>query len=169
MVFSLLQIALLVSFTRIGVIALFVGAFAFLTAAGSGVALLMMQVLYPQVAIVPGLSSLLWLVVPASLASVLLFDLLLEGLLLRALRAKGISLSAIWIVEAAVASLFTALSLVVTARLLVVVELAPSAALVAGFFSAFVRYYLGLWIGDAGLRGGAVADLGEVLDAEEPS
>lgn len=167
--FSLLQIALLMSFTRVGVFALFVGAFVFVTAALSGAALLTIQLLYPQAVVVPRLSSLMWLVVPASLASVLLFDLLLEGLLLRVLKLGGVGLSAIWIAETVMGGLFAALSLVMVARLLTAVELAAGAALLAGFVSAFVRYYLGLWIGSVGLRGDAAADLGEVMDAEELS
>ena len=168
--FSLLQITLLMAFTRTGIFVLFVGAFVFMTAALSGMALLAVQLLYPQAVPVPGFSSLLWLVVPASLASVVLFDLLLEGLLLRALKSKGVGLPAIWVVEAAARGPFTALALVVVARLLTGVELAVGAALTAGFADSFVRYYLGLWVGEAGLSGGdAAADLGEVMDAEEPS
>lgn len=153
MLWAFFSIVVILLSSELGVFVLFIGAFTALNAAGSGVALLALGALYRGAAVFSELSGLLWLVVPASLASVLFFDLLLEGLVLRTLKHLSMELSTIWIVEFILGSLFTALSLGIVAYLIPSVELAVGAALAAGLFSAFLRYYLGLWLHDVDLMG----------------
>lgn len=152
-VVGLLCSAVVLLLSEIGIVALFVAIFAVATAAGSGVALLAIDFLYPETMAVTGIAGLLWLVVPASLASVLLFDLGLEGLVLRLLRRRGMEASGIELLEAIAGGLVTALSLAVTARVLPEARLSAGAALAAGLTGAFVRYYIGLCLRDAGPRG----------------
>jgi hypothetical protein len=146
--FGLLCVALTLLLSEAGIIALFVVAFVAVTAAGSGAALLAIDLLYPQAVDVSGFKELLWVVVSASLASVLLFDLLLEGLVLKVLRRWRMSMPAIELVEAVAQGLFTAASLVIVARLMPDAALSAGAALAAGLIGAFVRYYIGLYLGD---------------------
>ena len=144
-----------------GLMALFVTTFVVLRAAASGGTLLALDFLYPGAVYVAGLRELLMLVGVASLASVLLFDFGLEGLLLKALQRVGLSLPRIWGVETIVEGLVTDVMLVVAARLLTrfgpellgtsEVGLSVGAALAAGLISAFVRYFLGLCLSDTNL------------------
>lgn len=143
-----------------GLMAFFVAVLVAVTVLGSGAALLAIDFLYPHAVVVSGLPGLLWLVVPASLASVVVFNLSLERVMLRALRGWGVGLPRIRLVEGMLGSLSTALALAATARLLPAVELSLVAALTAGMIGAFVRYYFGVWMDDAVLGGvaGAEAD-----------
>jgi hypothetical protein len=89
---------------------------------------------------------LLWLVIPASLSSVVLFDLWLVGLMLRILRFAGMSIAGIRIVEVFVEGVFIALALAVVAHLAPDAGLSPGAALAAGLIGAFVHYFAGLYV-----------------------
>ncbi|BBL80421.1 hypothetical protein RxyAA322_22750 [Rubrobacter xylanophilus] len=114
-------------------------------------ALLAIGFLYPQAVISTGLSGLLWLVVMASTASVLLFDFLIDGFVLRALRRLTPSKAWVGIGEAFAGGIVTALTLALGAHLMPgVVELSDGAAFGAGQTSAFVRYYVGLYLRDTG-------------------
>lgn len=66
-------------------------------------------------------------------------------------------------IEAFLGGVFLALSLLVVARFLPDIELSAVAALAACLTSAFVRYYLGLWIDDADFGGEFPGD----MDLEE--
>ncbi len=132
----------------LGMAAAFVLTFALFSALGSGTALLATSFLFPGVVSFSSLSDLLWLVVPPSLASAILFDLVLERGLLSLLERTGLGLSRIHMTEAFVGGLFLGTALSVTAAFLTDVRVSPAAALAAGLISAFIRYYLGLWLGD---------------------
>ena len=149
--FWLCYLALVLPLTRVGIMALFVAAFVVVSAVGSGAALLAIDFLYLQAVEVSGFLGLLRLVVPASLASVLLFDLLLEGLVLRVLRRWGMGMPAIEIVEVAAGGLVTAVSLAIVARLMPDAGLSAAAALAAGLIGAFVRYFVELFLSDTNL------------------
>ena len=129
-----------------GLMALFVTVLVVVTVLGCGTALLAIDSLYPQAVVVPGLPGLLWLVAPASVASVVLSDLLLEGTVLRVLRRWGMGMLRVRLVEVVLGGFVAALSLATTARLLSEAELASVAALAVGLIGAFVRYYLGTWM-----------------------
>jgi hypothetical protein len=147
-----LSLATLLASNRAGFTVLFLVAFAAaisaVTSAASGAALLAIGFLYPQAVAVPGLSGLLWLVIPASLSSVVLFDLWLEGSMLRILKFAGMSISGIRIVEVFAEGVFIALALAVVAHLAPDAGLSPGAALAAGLIAAFVRYFAGLYVED---------------------
>lgn len=147
-VVGLLCCAVVLILSEVGILALFVAAFLLATAAGSGAALLVVDFLYPETVIVSGLAGLLLLVVLASVASVLIFDLGLEGLVLRLLRRGGMDVPGIEVLEAIGGGLVTALSLAVAARVLPEAGLSAGAALTAGLTGAFVRYYVGLYLRD---------------------
>lgn len=146
--------------TTAGLMTLFVALMVAVTTLSVGTALLAIDFLYPQAVVVSGFSGLLWLVVPASLASVVIFDLALEGVVLRVVRRWGLGMPRIRPVEGVLGGAATALALVVTARFVPDAELSPGAALLAGLIGAFVRYYLATWIDDTALGGfgGAEAD-----------
>ncbi len=117
------------------------------TAVSSGAAVLAMGFLYPQSVSVAGLSGLLWLVIPASLSSVVLSRLLLEGLmLLRDMKFPGISIPAIRIVEMFAEGAFLALALTVFAHLEPDARISSGTALAASMIGAFVRYFAGLYV-----------------------
>ncbi len=158
--------ALVLLLSAPGLMALFVAAFVAVTAAGSGLALLAIDFLFSEAVDVSGIVDLLWLVIPASLASVLLFDLGLEGLMLRALQRLGLGMPRIEFIEAIAGGLFTAVSLVVTARLLPDAGLSAGAALAAGLIAAFIRYYVGQWFLDTKFGGEPETDSYMDLDAE---
>ena len=143
--FGVISSGLLLLLSPPGLMALFIAMLVAVTVLGCGTALLAIDFLYPQTVVVPGLPGLLWLVVPASVASVVASDLLLEGTMLRVLRRWGMSMLRVRLVEVVLGGLVTALSLATTARLLSEAELASVAALAAGLIGAFVRYYLGAW------------------------
>ncbi len=165
-VVGLICSALILLLSAPGLMALFVAAFVAVTAAGSGAALLAIDFLYPGAMDVPGPSELLWLVIPASLGSVVFFDLGLEGLMLRTLQRLGLGMPGIELIEAFAGGLFTAASLVVVAHLTLDAELSTGAALAAGLISAFVRYYIGQCSLDTDLGGGPGTDSYVDLDAE---
>jgi hypothetical protein len=79
---------------------------------------------------------------------VLLFDLGIEGALLRLLQRMGIGTQGIGLLETIVGGLVAALSLAVIARLLPETRLSAGAALPAGLICAFLRYYVGLCLRD---------------------
>ncbi len=145
---GLLPLVLLLLFSRVGIVLLFVAALGSVTAVGAGATLLALDFLYPRSVTVSGFTGLLWLVVPASLASVLLFDMVLEELVLRALQQRGLGMGGIRLVEAFLGGLATALALMVTARLVSGTEILTAAALVAGLISAFLTYFVGTWLRD---------------------
>lgn len=147
-VFGTISAGLVLLMTAPGLMAAFIVAFASVAAVGAGAALLAIDFFYPEAVVVSGFIDLLWLVVPASLVSVILFDFLLEGILLALLKRTGLDLPRIWMIEAFVGGLSLALALFVAARFLPETDLSPIAALVAGLISAFVRYYVGLWFGE---------------------
>lgn len=155
--------------TRVGRVALFVVTFAAAIAVPSGLALLATDFLYPGTGVVAGFGRLLWLVIPASVASVILFDLVLEGFVLRFLRRMGMALIRIRLLEAFLGGLFTALSLFVAAQLLPETKLYGGAALVAGQTGAFARYYLGLWLGETNFGGDeAILDDMDFEELDQP-
>lgn len=162
-VVGLVCAALVLLLSEVGVFVLFIVAFVAVTAAGSGTALLAVDSLYPRAVDVPGLLSLLRVVLLASLASVLLFDITLEGLLLRALRRLEIGMTGIGLVETIIGGFVTAVSLIIVARFMPAAELSVVAALAAGMTGAFVRYYVGLYLLDIDL-GEDDMDLDEELD-----
>ena len=126
----------------------FAAAISAVTSAASGAALLAIGFLYPQAVAVPGLSGLLWLVIPASLSSVVLFDFWLEGWMLRILKFAGMGIPGIRIVEVFAEGVFLALALAVVAHLAPDTGLSPGAALAAGLIGALVRYFAGLYLDD---------------------
>ncbi|QYJ16274.1 hypothetical protein Rxycam_02107 [Rubrobacter xylanophilus DSM 9941] len=148
-----LSLVVLLLFTRAGFTAFVFLAFAVvisaLTSFVSGTTLAAIDFLYPQAVSVPGFWSLLLLVVLASLASTLLFDLWLEGLFLRVLKKLGMEISRIRAAEAFAEGLFIALALIVFARLLPEIGLSVVAAVIAGMTGAFVRYFVGLYLDEA--------------------
>ncbi len=98
-----------------------------------------------------GWSELFWLVVPSSVASVLLFDFLLDALMPRALRIRVKSDLRFGLGEALGRGLFIALMLISASRLVPdVAGASAGAALAASVVSAFVRFYLGLYLDGAG-------------------
>lgn len=129
-----------------GLMAAFVVAWTLVAAVGSGTTLLAIDFLFPGAMDVSGLTGLLWLVVPASLASATLFDLVLEGGVLALLKRTGLDLRRIHLIEAFVGGVFLGLALVVTARFVPGVGVSPAAALTAGLTAALARHYLGLWL-----------------------
>lgn len=145
-----------------GLMAAFVAVWTLVAAVGSGTTLLAVDFLFPAAVDIPGLAGLLWLVVPASLASATLFDLVLEGGVLALLKRTGLDLACIHQIEALLGGVFLGLALVVTASLLSGVGVSPVAALAAGLISAFTRYYLGMWL-DGALGAG---DGAESFDGE---
>lgn len=169
MVWSFFNFVVATSFTRLGLVLLFVGSSVAITGTSSGATLVAAEFLYPQTVDVGGLFALLWLSIVASLASVILFDLLIANLLQWTLTAIGVRLPAARVAEAGARSVFTALSLSVVASVSSGVDLSATAALAAGIAAAFVRYYLGLWIGDASFgEDGAVASPADPLDPDGP-
>ncbi len=148
-----INLAILLMLTRIGIVSLFALIFVTALALPSGTVLLTVNLLYPGSVIVNGLVGLLWLVGPAAVACVLLFDFLLERLVLRALKSAGLGLPRIWLAEAVLVGFALALSLIVAASFLPQTELSWETALVAGQIGAFVRYYLGLWLQDTDFGG----------------
>ncbi|WP_273887265.1 hypothetical protein [Rubrobacter naiadicus] len=148
-VFGFFWIAPVLLVTTAGIFVMLVTAFIATTAITSVVALLAIDFLYPQTVISAGLLDLLWLVVMASTASVLLFDFLIDGFLLWALRYLVSSKLWVGMGEAFAGGIVTALMLALCARLMPGgVELSAGAALAAAQISAFVRYYMGLYLGD---------------------
>jgi hypothetical protein len=157
-VFGTISAGLVLLMSAPGMMAAFVVAFASVAAVSAGATLLAIDFLYPEAVVVSGFVDLLWLVVPACLGSVVVFDFLLEGGLLAPLKRTGVGLPRIWAIEDFLGGLFLALALVVTARFLPGTELSPVAALAAGLISAFVRYYLGLWLSETDLEDGLTVD-----------
>lgn len=166
-VFGTISAGLVLLMSAPGMMAAFVVAFASVAAVSAGATLLAIDFLYPEAVVVSGFVDLLWLVVPASLGSVVVFDFLLEGGLLALLKRTGLGLPRIWAIEAFLGGLFLALALGVTARFLSGTELGVVAALTAGLISAFVRYYLGLWLGETGLEDGLIVDSEGETDVAE--
>ncbi len=133
--------------SELGFSALFaVVAFAFPTAIVAGVSLAAIDFLYPQAMVVDGFVDLIWVVALASLASTVVFDLGVEGLLLRVLQKLGMSMSSISIVEEIAASLFIALALFLVSTLMPGAELSVGVALVTGLICGFARYMIGLYM-----------------------
>lgn len=153
---GVLQFAILLVGTGVGVIALFVAGLTVVRAFSLGAVLLATEFLFPGTVAFSGAMGLLWLVGPASLASTVILDFGLEGLLLARLRRADLDLPRVRQIEALLGGPFLALALLVVALWLPGVELSPVAALAAGLTSAFVRYYLGLWLGET-LSGDAAA------------
>jgi hypothetical protein len=149
---AILSLAILLATNRAGLTVLlfvaFAAAISAVTSAASGAALLAIGFLYPQAVAVTGLPDLLWLVIPASLSSVVLFDLCLEGPMLRILKFAGMGIAGIRIVEVFAGGVFIALALAVVAHLAPDAGLSPGAALAAGLIGAFVRYFAGLYLDD---------------------
>ncbi len=146
-----------------GLVASFVLAFVLVAAVCSGTTLLATDFLFPGVVDVSGLEELLWLVVPASLASAILFDLVLEGGVLELLKRTGLSLHRIHLIEASLGGVSLGLALVVTARFLPEVGASP-VALAAGLIAAFTRYYLGVWLDGALDVGDGAEPFDEIAD-----
>ncbi|CAN5599522.1 hypothetical protein BH24ACT18_BH24ACT18_21110 [soil metagenome] len=157
-VFGTISAGLVLLMSAPGMMAAFVVAFASVAAVSAGATLLAIDCLYPEAGVLSCFVDLLWLVVPACLGSVVVFDFLLEGGLLAPLKRTGVGLPRIWAIEDFLGGLFLALALVVTARFLPGTELSPVAALAAGLISAFVRYYLGLWLSETDLEDGLTVD-----------
>ena len=122
--------------------------FALPTAVGAGITLAAVDFLYPQALVVGGFADFIWLVVLASLASTVVFDLGAESLLLKLLQRFGMSLNSIKLVEAVVGGVFMAAALYATAFLLPGAGVSIAAAFIAGEFSAFGRYFIGLYLDD---------------------
>lgn len=147
----LLNLVISLALTRVGIITLFVSAFVVVRSVASGATLLAAGFLYPEAVTFAGFFDLFLLVGVASLASVVLFDLGLEGLVLRTIRRLGTGVPQAWLGTAFVEALVTA------SMLLLVMNLVPGtaglsvgAASVAGAISAFVRYYLELYLFSTG-------------------
>lgn len=121
-------------------------AFAIPTAIVAGVSLAVMDLLYPQGVAVGGFVDLLWMVVLASVVSMVVFDLGVEGLLLRALQKLGMGMNDIRVVEEIAASLFIALALFLVSALMPEAELSVGVVLVAGLICGLVRYMIGLYM-----------------------
>lgn len=146
-----MNLAILLMFTKIGIMTLFVTAFVAVRAVASGSTLLATGFLYPKAATFASFSDLLLLIGVASLASVVLFDLGLEGLVLRTIRHLGAGVPQAWMATAFVEALVTASMLLLVVNLVPgTVGLSVGAALVAGAVSAFVRYYLELYLSSIG-------------------
>lgn len=155
---SLLNFVTIMASTRFGLAVFFLGSLVATTAVGSGTTLLAVSFLFPGAVSFSGYMDLLWQVGPASLGSVILIDILLEGPLLAFLKRMGLELPRIRMIEAVLSGASLGLALIVAARFVPDAELSPFAALAAGLISAFVRYYLGLWIGEMDLEDKLVAD-----------
>ncbi len=149
----ILGFGIFMRFTRAGTEAQFFVLFALVgfalpTALGSGITLAVVDFLYPQAVVVGGFAGFLWLVVLASLASTVVFDLGAESLLLRLLRRFGMSLNSIKLVEAVVGGVFIAAALYATAFFLPGADISIAATFIAGEVSAFARYFIGLYLED---------------------
>ena len=157
-VFVTVSSGLVLLLTAPGLMVAFVVVFTSIAALGAGGTLLATAFLFPETVAVPGFVDLLWLVVPACLASVVVFDFFkgIPALLER----TGLPL--ISMIETILRGLFVALALLAAARFLPGTALSPFAALAAGGISAFVRYYVELWFVEVG-----PGDEAEALD-EEP-
>jgi hypothetical protein len=149
---GLINVALLLLVTEVGIMALFVLAFAAVIAAFSGATLLAVGFLYQEVP-TAGLSDLMLLVVPTSVASTLLV-LGLEGPALRALRRLGVGEP--WIgIGIAVAHGFVTASLLAVAACFVPGAGPPVEAVsAAGLIGAFALHYIELVLTHAGPVGG---------------
>ena len=162
---SLLNFVTIMVSTRPGLAVFFLGFLVAITAIGSGTTLLAVSFLFPGAVSFSGYMDPLWQVGSASLGSVILIDILLEGPLLAFLKRMGLELPRIWMIEAVLSGVSLGLALIVAARFVPDAELSPVAALAAGLISAFVRYYLGLWIGEMDLEDRLVAALEGNRDA----
>lgn len=148
---GLLQFALLLIGTGLGIFALFVAGFAIVRGFSSGTALLALGFLSPRALDAVRLSELLWLVGPASLLSVVLFDLALDGLTLRLLRLCGLGALGIGVGEVVAGGTVAALTLIGAARFVPgAAGLSVTSALVAGLTGSFVLYYIEMASSDAG-------------------
>lgn len=116
------------------------------TAITAGASLAFIGLLFPHSVVASGFADLLWLVVLASLISMVVFDLGAEGGLLWILQKLRASPGTIRIVEEMAASLFIAAALLVASLLIPDAELSVSTALITGLICGLVRYFLGLYV-----------------------
>ena len=150
---TLLQLALLLIGTSVGILALFTAGFTIVRASSSGAVLLAADFLSPWMPDAAGLLNLLWLVVPASLLSVVLFDLTLDGPVLWLLRRIGLDELWVGIGEVVAGGLVAALMLEGSAHFVPNAAVLPaSLALIAGMTCSFVLYCVELLSLDTDLR-----------------
>lgn len=121
-------------------------AFALPTAIAAGASLAFIDLLFPQAVVVDGFGDLVWLVVLASLISMTVFDLGVEGSLLWILQKLGTSRGGIRVIEEIAASIFIAAALLGASLLIPAAELSVSAILITGLICGLVRYFLGSYI-----------------------
>lgn len=147
----IISIALSLTLSEVGWMILFATAFTLVIAIPSFATFLMADFLFPESVASAGWTGLLWLIVPASLASVILFDFLLDEITPRSLRGRIQNEPPFKITEAAMRGFFVALMLVAASRLVPdAAGVSVGAAISAGMFATFVRYYLGLYLDDSG-------------------
>ncbi len=109
--------------------------------------------LSPRTLDAAGLLNLIWLVVPASLLSVVLFDLTLDGPVLWLLRRMGLDELWVGVGEVVAGGLVAALMLKGSAHFVPSAAVLPaSLALVAGIICSFVLYCVELLSLDTDLR-----------------
>lgn len=150
---ALLQIALLLIGTSVGILVLFTMCFTIVRASSSGAVLLAVDFLSPQTLNAAGLLNLLWLVGPASLLSVVLFDLTLDGPVLWLLRRMRLNELWVGVGEVVVGGLVAALMLKGSAHFVHNAAVLPvSLALVTGIICSFVLYCVELLSLDTDLR-----------------
>lgn len=122
-------------------------AFAMPTAIAAGASLAFIDLLFSQAVVVDGFGELVWLVVLASLISMVVFDLVVEGRLLWMLQKLGTSRGGIRVIEEIAASLFIAAALLGASLLIPAAELSVSTILTTGLICGLVRYFLGRYFG----------------------
>lgn len=161
----IISIALSLMLSEVRWMILFAAAFALSIAIPSSAALLAANLLFPESVTSAGWPEVLWLIIPASLASVILFDFLLDEIVPRPLRERIQSDPRFGIGEATGRGIFVALMLILASRLVPdAAGVSAGAALAAGMVAAFVRYYLGLYLDDSGDAGLLEEEFAEEFD-----
>lgn len=151
--------------SAVGLTAIFVAVFTLVIAVPATATFLAANFLFPEAVSFPTWTNLLWLVVPASFASVILFDFLLEEVMPRSLRGRIQSEPLLKLAEAVARGFFVALMLVAASRFVPdAAGVSFGAALAAGMVAAFVRFYLGMYLDDSGDAGLLIKEFGEEFD-----
>lgn len=151
--------------SEIGLTAIFVAAFSLVIAVPCAATLLAADFLFSASLTFTAWTQLLLLVLPASLATVILFDFLLDALIPRSIRIRIQSEPSFKIGETVARGLFVALMLVVASRLVPdAAGVSVGAAFAAGMAASFVRFYLGLYLDDSGDAGLLAEEFAEDLD-----